>query len=62
MQVNMSAFHLEALVDRCLDQMGPLEVSEETHKELMTHAESEGLTPKTVRIRTSPGVSRTCFL
>jgi len=41
-----TAITAEALVDRCLDQMGPLEVSEETHKELMAHAESEGSIPQ----------------
>ena len=37
-----TAITAEALVDRCLDQLGPLEVSEETRKELLDHAESEG--------------------
>ena len=32
----------DALVDRCLDQMGPLEVSAVTRKELLDHAESDG--------------------
>ena len=32
----------DALVDRCLDQMGPLEVSVVTRKELLDHAESDG--------------------
>ena len=32
----------EALVDRCLDQMGPIEVSEITRKELLAQAESDG--------------------
>jgi hypothetical protein len=32
----------EALVDRCLDQMGPLEVSERTRQELLAQAESGG--------------------
>ena len=32
----------DALVDRCLDQMGPLEVSSVTRKELLDHAESDG--------------------
>ena len=37
-----TAISAEALVDRCLDQMGPLEVSDETRKELIAQAESEG--------------------
>ena len=37
-----TAMTAEALVDRCLDQMGPLEVSESTRCELVNHAESEG--------------------
>ena len=32
----------EALVDRCLDQMGPIEVAERTRQELVSQAESEG--------------------
>ena len=36
------AMAAEALVDRCLVQMGPLEVSESTHQELIAQAESEG--------------------
>ena len=32
----------EVLVDRCLDLMGPLEVSETTRKELVAEAESDG--------------------
>ena len=32
----------DALVDRCLDQMGPLEVSVVTRKELLDHAERDG--------------------
>ena len=32
----------EALVDRCLDMMGPLQVSEQTRWELVAHAEDEG--------------------
>jgi uncharacterized protein (DUF1800 family) len=32
----------EALVDRCLDLMGPVEVSETTRRELTSHAEEEG--------------------
>ena len=32
----------DAMVDRCLDQMGPLDVSERTRKELIAQAESEG--------------------
>jgi uncharacterized protein (DUF1800 family) len=41
-----TAITAEALVDRCLDQMGPLEVSDVTRKELMAHAESEGSVPQ----------------
>ena len=37
-----TAISAEALVDRCLDQMGPLEVSDVTRKELLEQAESEG--------------------
>lgn len=29
-------------MDRCLDQMGPMDVSENTRKELVAQAESEG--------------------
>ena len=36
-----TAITAEALVDRCLDQMGPLEVSDVTRGELMEHARSE---------------------
>ena len=36
-----TAITAEALVDRCLDQMGPLEVSEVTRGELLEHARSE---------------------
>ena len=32
----------EALVDRCLDQMGPMEVSDRTRQELLAQAESGG--------------------
>ena len=32
----------EALVDRCLDQMGPLGVKEETYRELVAHVEADG--------------------
>ncbi len=32
----------ENLVDRCLDEMGPLEVKEQTHRELVEHVESGG--------------------
>ena len=32
----------EALVDRCLEFIGPLEVSEQTRSELVSHAEDEG--------------------
>ena len=38
---NGQAMTPEALVDRCLDQMGPLEVTEATRKELISQAESE---------------------
>ena len=37
-----TAISAEALVDRCLDQMGPLDVSAVTRKELLDHAESDG--------------------
>ena len=37
-----TAISVEALVDRCLDQMGPLEVAENTRNELIDQAESEG--------------------
>ena len=36
-----TAITAEALVDRCLDQMGPLEVSDVTRGELLEHARSE---------------------
>ncbi len=36
------AMTAEALVDRCLDQMGPLEVAESSRKELISQAESAG--------------------
>ena len=42
MASNGKAMTPEALVNRCLDQMGPLEVSEATRKELISQAESEG--------------------
>jgi uncharacterized protein (DUF1800 family) len=32
----------EALVDRCLDEMGPIEVSDVTRKELLAQAENDG--------------------
>ena len=32
----------EALVDRCLEYIGPIEVSERTRQELISHAEDEG--------------------
>jgi len=32
----------EVLVDRCLDEMGPLEVKEETYTELVAHVEAGG--------------------
>ena len=37
-----SAITPEALVDRCLDMMGPLRVSDQTRWELVAHAEDEG--------------------
>ena len=37
-----TAMTTEALVDRCLDQMGPLAVSERTREELLAQAESGG--------------------
>ena len=37
-----SAITAEALVDRCLDMMGPLQVSDQTRWELVSHAEDEG--------------------
>ena len=40
-----TAITAETLVDRCLHQMGPLEVSEHTRRELIAHAESEGTVP-----------------
>ena len=36
------AMTAEALVDRCLDLMGPLEVAEQTHGELVSHLEGDG--------------------
>ncbi len=39
---NGTAMTAEALVDRCLDQMGPLEISDITRKELVAQAESGG--------------------
>ena len=39
---NGSAMTAEALVDQCLDLMGPLPVGELTHRELLAHAESAG--------------------
>jgi len=36
------AISAEALVDRCLDQMGPLEVMESSHGELVAQVESGG--------------------
>ena len=32
----------EALVDRCLEMIGPIEVSDDTRNELVSHAEDEG--------------------
>ena len=37
----------ETLVDRCLDLMGPLEVADETKRELVEHAEAAGPIPPT---------------
>ena len=37
-----TAMTAEAMVDRCLDQMGPLEVSESTRQELIAQAEAGG--------------------
>ena len=37
-----SAITPEALVDRCLEMIGPIEVSDDTRTELVTHAEDEG--------------------
>ena len=31
-----------AFVDRCLEYMGPVDVSEQTRQELVSHAEDEG--------------------
>ncbi len=39
---NGAATTPEALVDRCLDLMGPVEVSEQTRQELISHADEEG--------------------
>ena len=39
---NGTATTPEALVDRCLDLMGPVEVSEQTRQELISHADDEG--------------------
>ena len=39
---NGSAMTAGALVDQCLDLMGPIEVGEHTRGELLSHAESEG--------------------
>ena len=39
---NGSAMTAEALVDQCLDLMGPVEMGEHTRRELLSHAESEG--------------------
>ena len=39
---NGTELSAEQLVDRCLDLMGPLEVAEETHRELVAHVESDG--------------------
>ena len=37
----------ETLVDRCLDLMGPLQVADETRRELVEHAEAAGPIPST---------------
>ncbi len=37
-----AAMTAEALVDRCLDALGPVVVSEQTRRELVSHAEDEG--------------------
>jgi hypothetical protein len=37
-----TAISVEAMVDRCLDQMGPLKVADNTRNELIDQAESEG--------------------
>ncbi len=39
---NGSAMTAEALVEQCLDLMGPVEMGEHTRGELLSHAESEG--------------------
>ncbi len=39
---NGTATTPDALVDRCLDLMGPVEVSEQTRQELISHADEEG--------------------
>ena len=40
--LNGSQMTAGALVDRCLDQMGPMDVSESTRKELVAHVETGG--------------------
>ena len=40
---NGTVMTAEGLVDRCLDLMGPLEVGEDTRKELVEQTESEGI-------------------
>jgi hypothetical protein len=39
---NGSATSPRGLVERCLDLLGSLEVAQETHDELVQHAEAEG--------------------
>ena len=39
---NGQSMSAEALVDHCLDLMGPVEVAESTRSELVTNVESEG--------------------
>ena len=40
---NGSAMTAEALLDRCLDMMGPMELSERSHREIVEYIEGEGL-------------------
>ena len=42
---NGAGLTAETLVDRCLDLMGPLEVADETRRELVEHAEAAGPVP-----------------
>ncbi len=41
-RVKSEATTPEALVDRCLDLLGPMEVTDNTRAELLTHAASNG--------------------